>query len=507
MNDQPIEHSSNAVVRRETALAIRNTLKLSAAFLASFGVAIAVRFWLPRFVGVRAFGQLHFAESFATACFIFTQLGVHSYINREVAKRPDHASEFFGGILVARLAVSLLAGGIMVWVLQAMGKDSLVWQLTALFAIGQVLMITNRTLNAFLHATGNVSELSWARVGGKLLWGGGIVIGLLLGGDLTIVAVFFIISEIVKMPVLLWAARKYVRLTVRFDFRKTRLVLIASLPFFINGLAHTIYSKIDVTMLSWITNDLEVGWYGAAMNMSGIILMFLPVVTAVVLPMGSRVVEESKEALAHVMNSAGQIVLVVSVFISMVLGLNAQWIVTTVFGDDYLPGARAVMIAAATLPLAYQCVLCSIHLFDLHKVWQVIRVSLVGLVVNPLLNVFWIPAGLELLGPGGAASAAAAASLTTELIVFTLLVYGLGRDGAPAQKFKHLFKIVLSVALIVAAQPWLQGFGAAKIPMEMTMYALLGWVTGTIPYRELTHHVGAYWRKRRGQAPTVSEPE
>src|SRR5262245_10859194 len=85
-----------------TLLAIRNALKLGGSLIFTWGIALAIRLLLPRYLGPTRFGTLNFAEGFTAAFFITLSLGLDSYVRKEVAVRPSHASDFFGGISVLR---------------------------------------------------------------------------------------------------------------------------------------------------------------------------------------------------------------------------------------------------------------------------------------------------------------------------------------------------------------------------------------------------------------------
>src|SRR5690606_19312243 len=106
---------------------------LTASLVGTLGVAVTVRIWMPRYLGPDAFGVLHFAEEFAAACMFFTSLGVETYIKRDVAPRPEHASDFFGGLIQVRLLATVVVWMAMAALLLSMGKSPLEWRLVYLF--------------------------------------------------------------------------------------------------------------------------------------------------------------------------------------------------------------------------------------------------------------------------------------------------------------------------------------------------------------------------------------
>ena len=97
---------------RDAQLALWNALKIGGSLLATWTVAVAVRFVLPRVLGPETYGVYNFTEAFATSFFVLANLGIETYVQKEIPLRAEHASDFFGGVLALRLllGVLLLAG-------------------------------------------------------------------------------------------------------------------------------------------------------------------------------------------------------------------------------------------------------------------------------------------------------------------------------------------------------------------------------------------------------------
>jgi O-antigen/teichoic acid export membrane protein len=248
-----------AGIEHEKQIALINALKLTLSLTATLLIAVAIRFWLPRVLGPAVFGKLHFAESLALGLFLFTTLGAEVYIRKEIATRPSHASDFFGGLLIVRAICSVFVFGLMALTLSLMGKNGIEWRLAFIFGIGQVAFVFEQTLAALLHASGRVTALSLLNAGSKIVWGIAIFGGVLLGGGPELVAVAFAVTEWGKGIALFFIVRRVTSLELRIRWRVSLHMLAASFPFFLNYLAHRVYERIDVQMLSVMTNDQEVG--------------------------------------------------------------------------------------------------------------------------------------------------------------------------------------------------------------------------------------------------------
>ena len=94
--------------RKDLAVAFRNVLKLGGSLVVSWTLSLVIKFQLPRQIGPERFGALNFSDNFAGVFFILLDLGVDVYIMREVSVRPKHASDFFGGVVLLRVVLSVV---------------------------------------------------------------------------------------------------------------------------------------------------------------------------------------------------------------------------------------------------------------------------------------------------------------------------------------------------------------------------------------------------------------
>lgn len=503
---------SSSTVAHETHRALRNALMLTGSLVATLGVAIAVRFWMPRYLGPDIFGQVYFAESFTAAAFVFLNLGVDTYISREIATRVEHASDFMGGIIMLRAMLTLVVFGIMAAILFAMGKSALEWQLVYIFAGGQLFFAFNGTLQSVLNARGEVRELAMVNVSSKIIWGALVVGSLALQGTLLLVAAAFLVTEAGKMVALIAICRKYVKLELRWQTKAAFAVIMSSLPFYLNFLAHDIYARVDSIMLSWMISDAETAWYGAAVNINLLALLVLPIMNAVLMPMSSRVMKDSPEELDNMMRGTLRLVLILSVPLTLMLVLHAHALVRLLFGEAYTASARTLQILAPVIPLSYVCVVSVSHLIQLGRVWSVTRVAVTGLIVHPLLNFVTIPMGGQLWGEGGSGMGAAAASLASEIMVATLYFFTLGKAGPDKTFALNMAKLATVCAVVAGLHHVLPLFASDataavtlwRAPVEIVVYVALGTALGAIPLRDMLHHLsGALSRRRGAQAPAA----
>ncbi len=144
--EEPVEKDDAHWRKREVGLALRNAAKLGGSLTITWGIGIVVRLYLPRYLGPERFGMLSFADAFTTAAFVFLGLGLDTYVRKEVSVRPDHASEFIGGVVLLRMLLAVLVFAGMEAVLAATHRPDEVRDPVRIYGIAQLFVIGSHDL-------------------------------------------------------------------------------------------------------------------------------------------------------------------------------------------------------------------------------------------------------------------------------------------------------------------------------------------------------------------------
>jgi O-antigen/teichoic acid export membrane protein len=432
-----------------------------------------VRILLPRYFGPTAFGVFQFADAFTATLFILTSFGLETYVRKEIATRPDQASSFFGGVLVVRTALSVVLLAAAVVALAAGGKSSEVLRLVVLLGAAQVLITLNGTYAALLHAAAVVGGLSVLNVVTKVAWGVGVLVVFFFRGGLEDVGIALLLSEALRTLGLARLARRQLGLRLSINIGATAGVLVAALPFFLAQVAQTAYGKIDITVLSFITSDIEVGWYGAASNLAGLSMLLSPLIGWVLLPLTSRALARSEEELTKVTRRAMELILITAMPVTLFLALGADVIVDVVFGTAFAPAARSLRILAPKFVLTYAAIVSASILVRLERGWAVTFISISGMIVTPILDFLLIPRCLAAFGRGGGGIGAATALLITEIYTTFLLTWLLGDRAFDRRSVVVLYKTVAICGIVVLLNHVLGSFRGWRLVADGGAYILL----------------------------------
>jgi O-antigen/teichoic acid export membrane protein len=473
-------HEEREIARRDASIALRSALALGASLLGTWSLALLVRVLLPRWLGPETFGAFTFADGFTATFFIVLGLGVETYIQKEIPVRPAHASDFFGGVIALRVAMAVLLLGLMMLALTAMHRSALVHGLVLVFGAGQLLLAINTSLGSLLQASRSVGGLAFVNVLAKVLWGAGVLLALFLGLGLIALAGAFVLGELLRLAVLLPLAKKHVGLKLHVDLGAVRRLVLASLPYYVNLIACTVYARVDVTMLSLLSSDYEIGWYGAAANFAALALLASPLVAWVLMPMMSRAVARSPEELYRLLRRAIEAALLIALPLSLLTGLGADVWVHVVFGKAFDPAVKSLRVLAPVFLFTYVAMLAATALVMLGKPWRVAALSMLGLVINPALDLLLVRWASRTLGPGGAGAGAAIALLTTEAFVAVAMVATVGRRAFDRRSVRAIVAAVGASLVVIVLDRLLASLGPVRLVVDLGVWFALAVGLGAV---------------------------
>lgn len=450
--------SQDPGTHHDARIAVRNALQLGLSLVATYGVGLGIRLvFLPRALGKEAMGVFNAADGFANTAFLLTTFGMEPYAQKEVSLRIEHASDFTAGVMVIRAVMFFVITAGLGLALYLNGQTPLV-RVTALVMGGTwALYQQNSAFNGLLTASREVRGLAKINVTNKLVWGGAVVALVLLGvrfygerlGGVLGVALAFFLAEALKAVLLYREVFRHLPLKLKVNWAGTFEALRKAFPFMLNS-ALLIYSRLDMNMMSWWhLSDAELGWYGTAVQISGFTLVLTPLLGGAILPLFSRAAARSREELDAVGARTMSTILTFGLAGGFAMALASELVVRLTAGKDFLPAVPALMILCANFAFTYVAVVASYFMWARGRPWTMTAISAFGLVINPIFNLVLIRPLAE-HGAGWAGIGAALATVTTELVIISILMFFTGRGVFDRKSITLLVRTGLVMALVAA---------------------------------------------------------
>jgi O-antigen/teichoic acid export membrane protein len=407
---------------------------------------------LAREVGDARLGIFVFALAWAEVAMTPVGLGIDQFLLRQVAEDRTRLDSYYWNALYLKLlrGVPVVVGSIvLVYVLDYSTETR---QTVAIITIALLFETLARTLvnvfNAFergeLVAYSIVLQrLSSAALGLALLFAGygvvAVALAYLLGAVLRLIQSFYLLHRRLGTP------RRVLPADVRLVIRKRSLTFTAQDIF---GL---VLARADVLLLAALASDSVVGLYGSAYRLFEATTFINIALTGAFTAMFTYLGRDTTPPLASVFQRSVKLLLALQLPIAVSLGLLAEPLCVSFFGEEFRDSADPLRILAPVVVLFGVMVLASVLVLSRSRPKRMVYTVAVASVINIVLNLVLIPpygevgAALAMLG-----SLAVYAAIALVLAVIeTGPVNWLSMTGPPL-----LAAAVMAVPLLLLSGVW-----------------------------------------------------
>lgn len=470
-------------ISTETRNAVLSFAQLVMTTAVTMIIAVMVRIYIPRKLGAESFGSLYFAETAAATVLIFASLGIDTLARRETATRPTYANDFLGAIFALRAVIGAVLIPLLCLTFGIVGRSWKELLAIALFGIGHIFACQTNTITAILQAKHKLSFLTTVNILAKATWGIALFSALKGGSEYAIVAAVFLFSEAARFIALTFYLQAKSDLRLGMNLSAARQALVLSTPFFAHQVIYKLYERIDGQIIALFANRMETGWYGAVSNIIAAAMLLIPVANGAIVPFMARLAHGAPDRLRVFTDTLIRFTLFIGGTVSITCWINAEHIVTLLFGPDYTLSAATLKILSVLIPLTYLASFSTSRLIQDNQSWSVTKISLIALGLNPLLSVIGVRFFLLHWGAGGAGIGASIATIACELLTVVLLLRRLHHEGASSGMRRELFwsTSLFAAALLVTTPMSTPSF--AKTIAATALFSIGMVSLGVIPWR------------------------
>jgi len=382
----------------------------------------------PRLLGAAAYGKFHFAITYTNLFLIIADFGVHQLLVRDISRNPDNTSRLVANGFTLKVALSSITIVLIYLIGHYNGKPA--FDMKAAYILGWA-MIAGSFCEFFSSVFRARQKMLYDAVG-TLLFGVVVnIVGLTVlfsGYDFVMFSGAYLVAQLVRLLYCFIVYNlKFERLRIGWDGSLIKLLATEGFTFGILFFFALLYTNIDSQMLSYMTNDETVGWYGAAYRLITA-MMFIPVaLMKVVFPALSQYFEKSPEKFKALFEQSFKVLFLVGFVIASIVSSLAGKIVL-MFGSEYAPAAGALQILVwANAIIFIGTVQTHATRASNHQKFTA-KVVASSAVLNVILNLFLIPK-YSLYG-------AAFATVASEIFTFTFHSVYLNRKLVAPPIFK-----------------------------------------------------------------------
>ena len=372
--------------------------------------AAVITFTVPRYLGSAKLGLYAFAVAVFGLAELTADLGIGTYVNRQVARNPAAAPRLVTAALASRFALGLVAAAMLGASFHLLSRDPTL-TLTIDVLCLNVLVDTFAMIGSVLNGLLQIKWIAAAQAVNKLVVATLVVLALRAGYGAPGVAMASLAGAVVSHVINGGALLRVVQPTLQIDLGLCRELIVGGLPFFVMSAALVLYSQIDTVMLAWLTTPSTVGWYNAALRIIAIPGFVPVIVMAVTFPALSAAVRE-RERFAGIAHRSIQVILLVTVPIGAGMVLLPDRLTEFFrYPADFSHSWPLIVLLALGMPLIGVDMVIGAALVASDRQWAWTRVGIAAAILNPVVNLVAIPYTAWRFG-NGAIGAAAVTALT-----------------------------------------------------------------------------------------------
>lgn len=430
---------------------------------------------IARYLGVNDYGIVSFAISFTSLVGIVMDLGMSTYITREIAKNRNSVNKYFNNIFIFKLILAIILFFISGLILYLLGYPQWTILITLLFTIELIFMSMTVFLNGVFQA---FEEVKYQAIG-SILNSSLLLIGILitLGFDLGVVAIalsytlsyFIYFSYILLKYIQTFSFPKF-----EIDVKFIKRVLIESIPFGLTNFFYTIYFSIDIVMLSYISGDYAAGLYKSAYNIITVFTTFFVVYQAVIFPVMSKFFKESQNLIKISYELSIKYLLLIIIPISAIIFFYARPIVDLIYSNQYSLASTPVQILIWTVLFLFINGAASVLLNAINQEKTVTKIYIIAALFNVCLNLILIPVYSY--------DGAAIATVISEILITILTLYFISKTNykPDLSLLKSVIKLVICGIILIIILYNIKVSLYLAIPIGLAVYLLSLFLTKSI---------------------------
>jgi len=338
-------------------------------------------------------GQYGFVTSFVLFWFIVSDFGAGGYLYREWSRGDKTVPEVekdFNVVFTMRFFISLIVF-IPFLIINYYINQELLLPLALFFAVtffSIFISLADNYLQAisyFKYTTIRtiIEKITIVAVGGVLL---------LIWPRLEMVFIAMLAAQFVSLAYYAFSVLPF-KFRLVFNPARTKELILKGLPFLLLTFLLSIYSRIDMVMLRYMSDFDAVGWYSAAYKFFDTVSilvagLYLPSVFPI---LSSLYREDIKDKFVNFFYKSLRIIFSLSLLVTVFMIFYSPLLVSLFFPASFMPSVLSVRILALALILGALSLLFNNLLFIQNKEKTSLYIIIFSACLNILLNVILIP--------------------------------------------------------------------------------------------------------------------
>ncbi|MDY9926313.1 flippase [Methanosarcina sp.] len=402
-------------------------------------ISFFILLYVARYLGPADYGKYSFAFAFIYFFSFIPDLGIHQILVREAAKDEKAMDKLIGNATVVKSFLSVLA--FLLCCLTISITDYPLSTKNAVYAASLGLLAIS--LNGF----GIVYEVKLRMdysvifsVTGRLFFLISILYLIQHNLDLNLFIIVTVVADFTHNILMTVFSRRFVKPKFKIEYGLVKKILLEALPIAVSTVFFMIYFRIDTVMLSFLTNDTDVGFYTAAYRLTEA-LTFIPSVLMVsIYPVMSKYFNEKNKAFNYIYTISFKLLFASGLLLATVITFLSENIILGIYGFEYYDSIAALQVLIWATSFMFVNQLLSSTYIASGNQNVMAKISAFAALLNIGLNLALIP----LYSYTGASIA----TLITEFLVMVYGIHWIDKKIVHKNLYKEIISPLIGVCII-----------------------------------------------------------
>lgn len=425
----------------------RNATHLILGQVGSTALAVLLSATLGRSLGAAEFGLYFLFLSTSTFAFVVVEWGQGQFLIREVARMPERAGAFLAASLAMRAAGGAAAALITAGGTALLGYDRRTCTLATLTVVALLPAFLAQAFGTVFRGRERMQYDALVSVLNKLLALVLTIAAVLLRLGLPGVIAAQAVAGVGALGAAALLSRRIGVARASATLAVARELLVGGTPIVAMTLAIAAHDYIAAVILSKLSPDEVVGWYGAAKNIIGTLIAPATILGSAAFPRLSRAAKDA--ALLRVeIHAALRPVLLLGGLAGVGTYLFADAAVAIVYGGKFAPAGTILKVFAPGLFLLFVDVLFGAIVVAAGRAAALALAKVVNVGLSTALALLLVPYFQRHHGNGGVGAVLSFA--LSEVVMFASAALVVPRGALDARMFMDVGRAVVAAAATLA---------------------------------------------------------
>ncbi|MBE0697066.1 MAG: flippase [Anaerolineaceae bacterium] len=429
----------------------RNAGILMGSQLINWVLALIVTIVVPRYLGAAIIGKYQLAGSLLVVIGIIASFGMERLLTKEVARNHAKIGEIFGTISILRVGMYLIG-----YVILGIYIYFLKYPVDTIYIILIFLVsyIIDQMASLYMAALQGVEKMEYMSLSAIICKTFSVVASLLLvflKQSVYAIAAVSIGTALINLIIVAWATHRMYKIPLRFNPAIVKWLYKSSLPYLLSTVFLVVYMRIDIIILSWLTTEKEIGWYGASSTLFGTMLFVPTIFMTAVFPALARMYVSGADATFKVLRKSLDLLLIIGIPIGLGVFAIADPLVVLLYGADFAGSGPILAIMGIVLIFTYLTILLGQYLVSIDRQVLWTWVMAIATFATVPLDLLFIPWCRDALGNG--AIGGAISFVITELGMVIAGFVFLPKGLLEGDNIRRIIKTLVA-GLIMTAVVW-----------------------------------------------------